>query len=120
MVGRFMLIWLVLLHALVHPGLPASGAQTIGASIAQADCAPKQHCVTDRGCCCEAEPTDDIPAPEPIQMPTRGTDLVAIPSPSIPAFVAEPELADDRISPVRLIEPEAHTRRLSRLCVWRT
>ncbi len=116
-----MLIWLVLLHAFVHPGLSAGGEGAIGQRIAQAVCAPQMPCVTDAGCCCEVEPAGNIPVPEPIQGPTRGgVDLIAIPQPGIPALFAEPDAEMPRALPARLIEPESHGRRLSRLCVWRT
>ncbi len=116
-----MLIWLVLLHAFVHPGLSASGELELGDRIAGVVCAPQMACVTDAGCCCEALPTDPIPAPEPIQLPSRGgVDLISIPQTSIPAFLANADAELVSVLSIRLIEPEAHTRRLSRLCVWRT
>ena len=115
------LIWLVLMHALVQPGLLVGSPGAVGEQLLRVICEPHQACVTDMGCCCEAEPTDDIPAPEPIQLPTRGTDLVAIPTPSVSiTFVVEAFSEAGWSLPTRGIEPEAHLRRLSRLCVWRT
>ena len=104
MVNRCMLIWLVLLHAFVHPGLSASGELELGDRIAGVVCAPQMACVT-----------------EPIQLPSRGgVDLISIPQTSIPAFLANADAELVSVLSIRLIEPEAHTRRLSRLCVWRT
>ena len=116
-----MLIWLVLLHSFVHPGFSYGVDGSLGDCLTQSVCAPNMSCVTDSGCCCEIKPSDDIPAPGPVHLPTRnGVELITSPLPSLQVLVAESDAGLYQVLPAPSIEPEAHLRRLSRLCVWRT
>lgn len=120
MASRLLLIWLLLVHALALPAAAFGGERALGEGLARAICAPQMPCVTERGCCCEASPIEELPNPEPVRAPQRGAEPVAVPS---EAAIAGFEPACDEVS-FRSVPsepgPEPQLRRLARLCVWRT
>ncbi len=121
MIGRFMLIWLVLLHAVAVPAFGAGGPGAIGKGVSEVLCAPVMPCVTDMGCCCQASPTEDqSQKPEPITSPARGLELLPIPMPPAIAWGGPDAIDFECVSSAPRIEPQTQLRRLARMCVWRT
>lgn len=120
MASRLLLIWLLLVHALVVPAAAIGGERALGEGLARAICAPQMPCVTEQGCCCEASPSEELPAPEPVPAPKRGAEPVAIPS-NTPIAGIEPARDERSFCSVPSEPgPEPQLRRLARLCVWRT
>ena len=118
MLGRLMLIWLVLLHA-VAPA--AFGAGVAGERLGRVLCAPEMSCVTEMGCCCEASPTEDQSQKQaPISASARGLELIPIPTPLVIAWGASDRIEYGALASAPRIEPAAQLRRLARMCVWRT
>lgn len=119
MLDRFVLIFLVLVHALTLPAMRA-GAEGLPSLLPSALCAPQNACVTDDGCCCIASPVDDLPEPEPVSAPARGTELIPLGGVVSAPISVVTGVVSCLPSSARPIDPEAQLRRLSRMCVWRT
>lgn len=121
MLGRLMLIWLVVLHEVVPAAFGAGGIGTASEQLSQAICAPSMPCVTELGCCCEVSPTEERPQqPEPITSPTRGLELIPIPTHPAITWDAADSIEFSALPNAQRIEPAAQLRRLARMCVWRT